>query len=72
MSDSTKPFITIHNLETDTVIEREMTDDEYANYLDDLANVEKEKLAANKKAEEKKAILERLGLSADELATLLG
>lgn len=29
----TKPMIRIHDLATDTVVDREMTDEEYAQYL---------------------------------------
>lgn len=68
----TKPIIKIHNVETDEVVEREMTDDEFAQYE---AN-EKLALAREKKAEAKaaarRAILDRLGLTEDEAKLLLG
>jgi hypothetical protein len=65
------PTIKIHNTETDEVIEREMTDAEYANYQETLAiNAAQDQELANKEAA-KAAIATRLGLTADELATLL-
>jgi len=66
-----KPTIKIHNSETDEVIEREMTDAEYAKYQESLAvSAAQDKAVADKEAA-KAAIATRLGLTADELATLL-
>jgi hypothetical protein len=68
----TKPFIRIHDLETDEVIDREMTAAEFkvyeANRLKELA-IETE---TEKKALDKIALLEKLGLTAEEAALLLG
>lgn len=65
------PMIKIHNIETDEIIEREMTEAEYANYEESLAiNAAQDQAVADKEAA-KAAIADRLGLSADELATLL-
>jgi hypothetical protein len=67
-----KPMIRIHNTETDEVIDREMTAAEFKQYQ---ANQEVEvarKLEIEAKAIAKAAILERLGLTADELQTILG
>ena len=50
---------------------REMTESEYDQYKIDQAEAELAVIAAAKKAEEKQAIIERLGLTADELNTLL-
>lgn len=50
---------------------REMNEAEYDQYKIDQVEVEKAVIAATKKAEEKQAIIERLGLTADELNTLL-
>jgi len=67
-----RPNIQIHNTETNEIIEREMNDDEFANY-EAKQELEAAKLAeAEAKAEAKQAILERLGLTADELKTILG
>lgn len=72
----TKPIILIHNTETNEVIEREMTAAEFKIYQ---ANQEAQLLAktqadaAKAKAEaDKAALLARLGLTEDELKTILG
>ena len=67
----TKPIIRIHNTETNEIIDREMSDDEYQDYLNDI-NASAEKLAAEKTEKENKlAILRQLGLT-DEQAIILG
>lgn len=69
-------MIRIHNQETDEVIDREMNDAEYEQHLKDIADNEAAQAArqaeAEAKAEAKQAILERLGLTAEELKTILG
>lgn len=50
---------------------REMNKAEYDQYKIDQVEAEKAVIAATKKAEEKQAIIERLGLTVDELNTLL-
>jgi helix-turn-helix protein len=67
-----KPTIIIHNVETNEIIEREMNSDEFAQYKIDQANAEVKQAEAETKANAKAAILERLGLTADELKLLLG
>ena len=67
----TNPTIKIHNTETDEVIDREMTDAEYENYQASIkVSADQDKALADQAAA-KAAIAERLGLTADELATLL-
>ena len=67
-----RPMIRTHNSATDEIIDREMNDSEYAKYQADQV-AETERLAAEEaKAAEKTAILARLGLTADELKTILG
>jgi len=68
----TKPMIRIHNAETDEVIDREMTDAEFAIYEAEQEAIKLLKAEADAKATEKQAIAERLGLTADELKLLLG
>ena len=69
---STRPMIRIHNSETDEVIDREMNDAEFAQYEADKA-AQKAATEAKAKAEaEKAALLARLGLTEDELKTILG
>jgi hypothetical protein len=68
----TRPMVKIHDLSTDQVIEREMNDDELAQYeIDKLERQAKEAEQAAKD-EAKAALLERLGITADEAAILLG
>ena len=67
-----KPMIRIHNSETNEIIDREMTNDEFAQHKIDQANSETAKAEAEAKATAKAAILDRLGLTADELKTILG
>jgi len=66
-----KPKITIHNAETGEIITREMTDPEHEAYLErqnrKLAIAEAEAT----KAADKSALLEKLGITADEAALLL-
>ena len=66
----TNPMIRIHNLETDEVIDREMTDAEYAEHLAALAP--KPLTEEEQKAEaDKAALLAKLGITADEAKMLL-
>lgn len=67
-----KPLITIHNVETNQIIEREMNSEEYEVYLADLAQYEKEQAEATAKATQRAALLERLGLTEEEAKLLLG
>jgi hypothetical protein len=69
---SSRPMVRIHDLETNEVIDREMNDAEFEVHL---AQVEANKLAAEAKAKaeaDKAALLARLGLTEDELKTILG
>ena len=65
------PIIKIVNAETGEEIEREMTVDEFKVHQAELAAYTAKKDEAIQKAEAKAAIADRLGLTADELATLL-
>lgn len=72
MAKTSRPMIRIHNAETDEVIDREMNDAEFAQYkADKAAQAEQEALKAAAAAE-KAALLARLGLTEDELKTILG
>jgi hypothetical protein len=64
--------ITEHNVTTGEVIEREMTADEIAQRETD--EVQSQQSAADQaaKAAARQAVLDKLGLSADEVAALLG
>ncbi len=67
----TRPTVRIHNLETDEIIDREMTDAEFAQYEADQAAYAAQAEAEAAKAAEKEALLERLGITADEAKLLL-
>jgi hypothetical protein len=68
----TRPMIRIHNTETDEIIDREMTAAEFKIYEADQAARKIRKAEAEAKAQAKAAILDRIGLTADELKTILG
>ena len=72
----TNPMIRIHDLSTNEVIDREMTDEEIeqANYVPPLIakeRAEEAKILAEKVAQ-RQAILDRLGLTSEEAQLLLG
>jgi hypothetical protein len=68
----TKPMIRIHNTETDEVTDREMTAAEFKQYeaQQKVQAIAKAEVEAKETA--KAAILDRIGLTADELKTILG
>ena len=72
MAKSTRPTIRIHNTETNEVIDREMNDDEFAQYQADKEKAAQVKAEAEAKETAKAAILDRIGLTADELKMILG
>ena len=72
MSKSTRPMVRIHDLASDEIIDREMNDAEFAQYEANKAAQAIEKAEAEAKATAKTAILDRIGLTADELKTILG
>jgi hypothetical protein len=68
----TKPIVRIHNIETDEVIDREMTAAEFKQYEADQAAQAIAQAEAKAKETAKTEILDRIGLTADELKTILG
>lgn len=66
------PIITIHNSETDEIIEREMNAAELAQYEKDQLNAKKELDLKNDLLIRKQNILDRLGLTEAEARLLLG
>ena len=64
-------MIRIHNLETDEIIDREMTDAEFADYELEQEKEIKLQAEAQTKADAKAALLERLGITAEEAQLLL-
>jgi hypothetical protein len=67
-----RPIIRIHNVETNEVIDREMNDAEFAQYEIEQAAEAAKQAEAKTKAAEKQALLDRLGITADEAKLLLG
>lgn len=66
-----KPNIKIHNVETDEIVEREMTAAEYTKYQAALKVSEDQDKALADQAAAKAALLTKLGITADEAALLL-
>lgn len=67
----TRPMVRIHNTETNEIIDREMNDAEYAQYVKD---VESHRLLQEQIRETdtaKAALLNRLGITAEEAKLLL-
>lgn len=67
----TKPMILEHNVETDEVIEREMTSDELAAYTENVAQAQAEQAIAEAKETAKAELLTKLGITAEEATLLL-
>ena len=67
-----KPIIRIHNTQTDEIIDREMNAAEFKIYEADQAAELLRKTEAEAKAAQRQAILDKLGLTADEARLLLG
>lgn len=66
------PTIRIHNVETNEIIDRPMTDEEFDEFKANKAKQLAKEVEAEAKAAERQTILDRLGLSADEAKLLLG
>ena len=66
-----RPMVRIHNIETDEVIDREMNDEEFAKYQARQLEKEAEQAKADAKATAKAALLDRLGITAEEATLLL-
>jgi hypothetical protein len=67
-----RPMVRIHDVSTDEVIDREMNDAEFAKYEADQAARAEVQAEAEAKASARQAILDRLGLTAEEAQLLLG
>ena len=64
-------MIRIHNCETNEIIDREMSDDEFVQHQKDIEKRIEEQAEAQAKALEKSALLERLGMTQAEADLLL-
>jgi len=69
---TSRPMVRIHNIETDEIIDREMNDEEFTKYQEQQAADKVAEIAKAKSEAEKAALLARLGLTEDELKTILG
>jgi len=67
-----RPSIRIHDLATGKILDREMTAAELNEHEADQAALQAKENAEKSKVAAKAALLERLGLTADEAALLLG
>ena len=67
----TIPTVKIHDLSTNEVIEREMTSKELAEFQTDLAKQAERDAQEATKAAARQAVLDKLGLTAEEIAALL-
>lgn len=67
-----KPIISLHDVSSGQVVEREMTNEEYALYLTTQENLRIAQESEAQKEADKQAILDRLGITAEELALVLG
>lgn len=72
MAKTQRPMIRIHNLETNEIVDREMNDDEFEMLKEDQARQAMKQAEAEAKAAEKQALLDKLGITADEAKLLLG
>lgn len=68
----TKPQIKVFNTETGEEIIRDATPAEIEQIELDIASAEARKAEEEAKAQAKQAILDRIGLTAEELQTILG
>jgi hypothetical protein len=66
-----RPIIRIHNIETNEVIDREMNDDEFAQYEVTKSLIETEQAEAEAKATAKAALLAQLGITEEQAKLLL-
>jgi hypothetical protein len=71
MTKSTRPLVRIHNAGTNEIIDREMNDEELAEHNALIEAKSLEEAQSQAKIAEREAILQRLGLTADEAALLI-
>jgi hypothetical protein len=72
MAKSTRPMIRIHDTLTDEIIDRQMNDIEFEAYEAEQAEQATKQSEAEAKEAARQAILDRLGLTADEAKLILG
>ena len=64
-------MVRIHNVETGEIVDRKMTDAEFTKYQAEQEDHKSKQAQQDAKAQAKAALLERLGITADEAALLL-
>jgi hypothetical protein len=70
-TNTKRPMVRIHDLATNEVVDREMNDAEFAQFEADQETRATAQAATEAKATARAAILDRLGLTAEEAALLL-
>jgi phosphopantetheinyl transferase (holo-ACP synthase) len=68
----TNPIIKLHNIETGEIVEREMNTEELAQWEADQEAAQAAAAEAADKEAARQALLEKLGITADEAKLLLG
>ena len=71
MTNTTRPMVRIHDIETNKVIDREMNDTEFAQYEANQAATAAHKAAEAQKAADKAALLAQLGITEEQAKLLL-
>ena len=66
-----KPMVRIHDIARNEVIDREMTDEEFSAYKAEQAEQAERDAQEATKAAARQAVLDKLGLTAEEAAALL-
>jgi hypothetical protein len=68
------PMIRVHNIETNEIIDRKMTDDEFEQYQMNVSSIQSKKQSEELAILNKQSAMEKLtalGLTADEVAALI-
>jgi hypothetical protein len=71
MTTSNRPIVRIHNVETNEIVDREMNDAEFLQIQAEAESKAAAQAEAESKATARAAILNRLGLTAEEAELLL-
>ena len=69
---STRPMVRIHNVETNEVMDRQMNDEEFAQYEADQSASAAEAASLAQRAIDKAALLTQLGITEEQAKLLLG
>jgi hypothetical protein len=71
-STKSRPMVRIHDISTGEIIDRELNDEEFAEYQANQNKLSIEQAEIETKKSARDAVLAKLGLTADEVAALLG